>query len=402
MKKNILILVDSLKIGGGSDKVAAILGSELHNKGYNVSFLTLMDDSPKYNFKGSYYTLNERDIYGNDLKRGLNLLKYSPKVKDICEELKIDTIISAGDPANFHAIFSRLFFKNRVQLIITQHMNPDIFKNSPMKYRLIKFFYTYADEIICVSKEIERIFKEDYGFKNTSTIYNMMDIENNLELSLEEVSGRYKEFYKNPDKNFNFINIGRLNRQKGQWFLIRSFRKVVDKHKNARLFILGIGDLKDELEALIHDLHLDRNVFLLGEQENIFPFLKNSDCFILTSLWEGLPMALIEALSMNIPIISTDCKTGPREILSPELDLNKTVNYPYYGNYAILTQPLPNELLFKNLKEVPLLKSEEILVESMIKIIEDKNLRMDYSNGQKIARNFDKEKILSQWNKLLK
>lgn len=113
-------------------------------------------------------------------------------------------------------------------------------------------------------------------------------------------------------------------------------------------------------------------------------------------------MALIEALSMNIPIISTDCKTGPREILSPELDLNKTVNYPYYGNYAILTQPLPNELLFKNLKEVPLLKSEEILVESMIKIIEDKNLRMDYSNGQKIARNFDKEKILSQWNKLLK
>ena len=68
MKNNILIVVDTLKIGGGSDKFAAILGSELHEQGYNISYLALMDGSPKYSFKGDYYTLNESDIYGNNLK----------------------------------------------------------------------------------------------------------------------------------------------------------------------------------------------------------------------------------------------------------------------------------------------------------------------------------------------
>ena len=86
--------------------------------------------------------------------------------------------------------------------------------------------------------------------------------------------------------------------------------------------------------------------FSLDVQENVFPFLKKSDCFIFTSLWEGLPMTLIEALSMNLPIISTDCKTGPREILCPEIDLKKEIQYPYLGEYAVLIQPFPYEMIF--------------------------------------------------------
>lgn len=396
----ILILVDSLKIGGGSDKVAAILGSELHNEGYDVSFLTLSDEYPKYEFKGDYYTLDEKDIYGNNIKRFFKLLKYSSRVKNLCEELEIDTMISAGDPANFHALFSRWLFGNRVNIIISQHMNPEIFLESRIKTNLIKFFYPRADKTVCVSREIERILNKKYDVQNTQTIYNMMDLEKNIKLSLEELPDKYQELFK--AESFNFINVGRLNQQKGHWFLIRIFRKVVDKYANARLFILGEGDLKGKLESLIHELGLNENVFLLGGQENVFPFLKNSDSFILTSLWEGLPMALIEALSLNLPIISTDCKTGPREILCPELHLNEKIDYPYMGEYAILSQPLPNETIFNTLNEVPLNKSEETLVNSMLQIIEDEKLRKKYSKGQLIASNFDKEKILTKWSRLLK
>ncbi|MBP1945334.1 glycosyltransferase [Methanobacterium petrolearium] len=406
MAKKILILVESLKVGGGSERFAAILGSELHDQGFEVSYLTLMDEDPKFEFKGDYYTLNMGYIYVNSLKRAFDLLRYSPKIKRICEDLDIDTIISVSEMANFYAVLSCRLFGNNVRLIISQHINPEIFLDDPLKNRLIKFFYPQADEIICVSKEIEKVLNESYHLKNTSTIYNMMDIAQNHKLSENEVPDDCKHFFKgNNDKYFTFINVGRLKCQKGQWFLIRSFRKVVDKHQNARLFILGKGDLKVDLrknlEGLIDDLDLNENVFLLGEQENVFPFLKKSDCFILSSLWEGFGLVLVEALSMDLPIISTDCKVGPREVLSPELDLDKDVDYPYFGKHAILTQNFPNQLLFKNLEQVPLNESEKMLSDLMIRIIEDSSLRKTYSHGSGRAEDFSNKKIIKDWDEIL-
>jgi glycosyltransferase involved in cell wall biosynthesis len=402
MNMKILILVDSLKIGGGSDKFAAILGSELHDEGYDVSFLTLSDEDPKYEFKGDYYTLNEKDIYGNNIKRFFKLLKYSPRVKKLCEELEIDAIISAGDPANFHALLSRYFFGNETRIIISQHMSPDIFLESSIKSNLIKFFYPRADKTVCVSKEIEKILNEKYDVGNTLTIYNMMDIEENIKLSPEELPSEYKEIVVgHGEDHLNFINIGRLDRQKGQWFLIRSFKKVVDNFENARLFIIGEGDLKHDLEYLINELNLENNVFLLGNVENVFPFLGNCDCFVFTSLWEGFGLVLVEALSVNLPTISTDCKTGPREILCPELDLDTEIEYPYYGNSGILIQTPPNKFLLNNIDEVPLIKEEDVLADLMTKIIEDEEVQNKYSNGLLQAENFDVKKIMAQWNELL-
>ncbi len=398
--KKILILVDSLKIGGGSDKFAAVLGSELNDQGYHVSYLTLNDDDPKYNFKGDYYTLKINNIYGNNLKRGFDLLRYPLKIKRICEDLDIDTLISAGDPSNFHALFSKWLFGNKVHIIISQHMNPEIFLDSPLKFRLIKFFFPRSDEIVCVSKQIERIFNEKYGVENTTTIYNMMNIQENIKLSAEELSDDFKELF-NEKGYFNFINIGRLDRQKGHWFLIRSFRSVVDKYSNARLFILGEGSLRGRLEKLITDLDLGSNVFLLGEQENVFPFLKNCDCFIFSSLWEGLPLTLIEALSMDLPIISTDCKTGSREILCPELDLDEVVDYPYFGKHAILTKTFTNHLIFSKIHEAPLDYSEEMLAYLMKKMIDDSDIRKTYSNGNLRAEFFSNEKIIREWDEIL-
>ena len=403
MKNKILIMVDSLKIGGGSDKVAAILGSELHDKGYDVSFLTLSDENPKYEFKGNYYTLDEKDIYGNNIKRFFKLLQYSPRVKSLCDQLEIDIIISAGDPANFHALFSRYFFGNRVKIIISQHVTPEIFLGSFIKTNLIKFFYPRADKVVCVSKEIEKILNEKYGVQNTHTIYDMMDIQENIERSQEKLPKEYKGLIEKHDTgHFNFINVGRLDQQKGQWFLIRSFRKVVDKYDDARLFIIGEGDLQEKLEGLIRQLDLEENVFLLGSQENVFPFLVNCDCFVFSSLWEGFGLVLVESLSINLPTISTDCKTGPREILCPEVDLDTEIEYPYEGDYGILIQNFPNELLLKNVDEVPLIRSEEMLADLMIKILEDENLRKKYSNGLMLTRNFDVKKIMAKWNELLR
>jgi len=412
----ILILVESLKVGGGSERFAAILGTELYNQGYDVSYLTLMDENPKFKFSGDYHTLNEGYIYGNPLKRGIDLFRYAPRIKKICEDLEIETIIAVSEVSNFHAVLSRWLFGNKVSIILSQHMNPEIFLNSPSKFRLIKLFYPRADKVVCVSKEVERILNDTYGISNTLTIYNMIDMEKNIQSSLEELPEDYNELFKGKihefegkihengkieEETFNFINVGRLTRQKGHWFLIRSFRQVVNEYPNARLFILGEGNLREKLEDLILELDLSENVFLLGDQENVFPFLANSDCFVFSSLWEGLPLSLIEALTVNLPVISADCKTGPREVLCPEFDFNKTVNYPYLGGHAILTKPFPNELLFKNLEESPLNESEKMLSELMIKIIKDPDFKEKYSNTRELANNFSYQKIIKEWDDLL-
>ncbi|NLJ39336.1 MAG: glycosyltransferase family 4 protein [Candidatus Atribacteria bacterium] len=405
MKTKILILVESLKVGGGSERFAATLGSKLYDKGYNISYLTLMDENPKYQFKGDYHTLNEGYIYGNIFRRTSDLFRYAPKITRLCKKLDIEIVISISEVANFHVVLSRWLYGNNVKIIISQHINPEIFLKSRLKFALIKFFYPRSDKTVCVSREIERILNEEYDIRNTQTIYNMMDIKENIKLSREELPEEYQELfegYKTGTENFNFINLGRLTRQKGQWFLIRSFRRVVDLHPHVKLFILGDGVLRSKLEELINKLELNENVYLLGEQENIFPFLKNSDCFVLSSLWEGLPLVLIEALSMNLPIISADCKTGPWEILCSNTDLDKELGYPIYCEYGILNRPFDSKFVFKTLKEEPLDESETMLSDLMMKLIDDKDLRDKYSNGRELSRNFDEEEIIKVWEELLK
>lgn len=402
MKKNILILAESLKVGGGSERFAATLGTKLYEKGYHISYLTLMDEKPKYQFKGDYYTLKEGYIYGNIFKRTFDLFRYAPKITKICRELEIDTIISVSEVANFHAVLSRCLFGNHVPIIISQHMNPEIFLDSNLKTSLIKFFYPRADKTVCVSKEVERILNEKYNIKNTLTIYNMMDIESNIKLSLKDLPIECEEFIKNDDENFNFMNMGRLTRQKGQWFIIRSFRRVVDHNSSAKLFILGEGVLRKDLEELINKLQLMDNVHLLGEQKNIFPLLKYSDCFILSSLWEGLPLVLIEALSMDLPVISTDCKTGPREILCSNMDLTEELTYPHPCEYGVLNKPFDNKLVFNDLEEEPLDESEIMISDLMIKMIEDPEFKQKYSDGSRRSDSFDTDIIIKKWQTLLK
>lgn len=111
-------------------------------------------------------------------------------------------------------------------------------------------------------------------------------------------------------------------------------------------------------------------------------------------------MVLVEALSINIPVISTDCKTGPREVLS-ELDLFEEIEYPYYGEYGILTQPINNKLIFEDLKDVPLNKSELMLAKLMMIMIENPSLREKYSNGIDRAYDFDQKKIINYWKKII-
>ena len=127
-----------------------------------------------------------------------------------------------------------------------------------------------------------------------------------------------KKFDKTLDPKFaknNIILIGRLTKQKNFGLFINAFAKIVKKYPNLKANILGDGELKNDLNKLINNLGLSKNVILLGHKENVLKYLFNSKIFILSSLWEDPGFVLIEAATLNKFIISSNCSNGPKEFL---------------------------------------------------------------------------------------
>ena len=116
-------------------------------------------------------------------------------------------------------------------------------------------------------------------------------------------------------KNNFILGVGRLTKQKNFTFLIRSFIEIVKKYNNLKLVIVGDGEDRKHLKKMIKKNNLESKVFLLGYQKNVFKFLKNCKCFVLSSLWEDPGFVSVEAGYCNIPVISSNCENGPKEML---------------------------------------------------------------------------------------
>ncbi|MFF2287831.1 CDP-glycerol glycerophosphotransferase family protein [Peribacillus butanolivorans] len=128
-------------------------------------------------------------------------------------------------------------------------------------------------------------------------------------LIVQEVHGLEvnDHFVPYPNKNdYNFVNMGRLSPEKGQDNLIRAFASFHEKHKNSKLYILGQGVLREDLQAIIDELDLNHSIHLLGQLENPFSFMEKCDCFVLSSHYEGQPMVLLEAMTLGMKIMATD------------------------------------------------------------------------------------------------
>ncbi len=354
--------------------------------------------------KGKIILFNEKSKH--PLFWPFKILRRTYKILKIIRGFRPDIVITHHDDANISIIptllIYKIFLKNvNIKFYAFIHAGTEQYNTKNFYTKLVEFiiknFYKYFDRVYTVSLGNKELLKKHFKLHNLDVFYLPIDVNKYQQLSNEPLEEKYKHIFKD---SFVFINIGRLTEQKGQWFLIRAFKKVAEKYPNAKLIILGDGELRTKLQELINKLNLQKNVYLLGMQKNPFKFLKHSDCFIFSSLWESWGQVLIEALSLNLPIISTDCKTGPREILCPELDINDKIDYPYYGKYGILTKPFPREYIWKSLDEKPLIEEEKMLAELMIKMIEDEGLRKKYSNGLERAEDFDVEKIIKEWEKL--
>lgn len=388
-EENVAFLIHALSTGG-AERVMSYIAEGYNSK--NKYLIVYHREKQEYDFDGKIISLDIKPAT-SIIGKCLNYIKRIHKLKKIKKELNIQKTISMLDSPNVINILSRE--NDKIVISLRNHKSKE-FKGIKQKIynSFIKFIYNKADKIISISEGV----KED-AIKNLrlnpnimEVIYNPINIEKIEENKKIELDDIYKDEF---EKNNIIITSGRLTYQKGQWHLIRAFKRVSIKHPNIKLAILGKGELESELTSLINKLELNDKVILLGYQSNPFKYIYNSKMFVLTSLFEGFGNVILESMACGIPVISTDCKSGPQEIISEHYDINKKVNDISYEKYGVLVPEFNGKI---NFTDSELSKEEILLANSIIKLIEDDNLTNKYRyNGIKRAENFNMSEIIKKW-----
>jgi glycosyltransferase involved in cell wall biosynthesis len=309
-KKKVVFFTPTIE--GGVGRVITNLINGLIDEGLNIELLVVNDKGIKkdeINPKCKIINFHKTKTIQAFLPLGLYLRREKPAV-----------LVSFIFHANIISIFAKIIFNSSVKLIVCEHISLrealqtiGWCKRIVLKF-LIKNFYIRSDYVITVSQEsasqIEKMIHQKYK-KKIITIYNPIINQKIFEMASQPVN---HPLFKNKRDYKIILGAGRLTSQKDFTTLIKAFYHV-KKQINSKLVILGEGEEKFALENLIREMNLQNDVILFGFVENPYPYYKNADVFVLSSRFEGLPTVLIEAMALSVPVVSTDCPTGPREIL---------------------------------------------------------------------------------------
>ncbi len=297
---------------GGVEKTNLRLSRIFKDLNFDISFLFLDLKSP---FLKEILSLNIELVKINR-KRTLytmfDIIKFLNR-----ESYKYKYVIAIGcqNFANIVLVSGKVFLERNIRIILTERSFPEVALNRTLKTRAIKIlmrmFYKYADVVVANSEATANFLREKVN-KNTYCIYNPTIIS--LDSLKEQVQKLVNhEWFIKKEKPI-VIGVGRLTKEKDFETLIKAFA-LVKKEIDARLVILGEGEERAKLEKLVKKLGLQNSVWMPGFVNNPYKYIAKADVFVLSSLYEGLPNVLIEAIAVGTPVISTDCLSGPREIL---------------------------------------------------------------------------------------
>ncbi len=373
VKKKIAIFITSLRAGGAERIVSYLI-----NEGYDSYefHLILLHDDIEYLLPSSE-NIKIVKLKGGATANYLNIIKIpwlAKRLKRYLVHNDIQVVLSLLNRPNLICCYvKRSGWRGR--LIISERADTISYYRS-LKFGfvmlwLVKLLYNYSDIVISISIGISRSL-EQLGIRKSVVIYNPIYVSS------------YVGAVKAKNNLFTFINIARLEPQKNHTLLLQAFAKL--DCDNCRLLIVGKGSLLKELTELAVSLKIAHKVNFTGFQSDTVSLLNNSDCFVLTSNFEGFGNVILEALNCGLPIISTDCPYGPREILAPSTDTGTLIkNQIELAKYGVLT-PVANVTH---------------LVGAMRKIIDDSNLRNAYRDRAKVrASEFNIKNISHQYFEL--
>jgi glycosyltransferase involved in cell wall biosynthesis len=389
MNKTIVLLVSNLK-GGGAQRVVSNL-SKILSADYRL-FICLHDVRDlSYPFHGKLIDLQIPPA-NNWLSKIVNFIKRIIKFKKIRHKINPDYVLSFMESSNFVNLLSGRVGKSIISVRNYKSKQGKGFTGITFNL-LMKLIYNRSSKIVAASQGIKEDLIHTYQLDQSkiSVIYNPVDLLYIREMSAAPLEKDYEYIFNHPV----VITSGKMMKQKGQWHLIRAFSMVKRNLPDVKLVILGDGFLRSHLVSLIQSLGLKDDIKLLGFQENPFKFVYRASIFVLPSLYEGFPNVLLEAMACGVPVIASDCRSGPREILAPETDYSMQTDAIEFAKYGVLVPVCNGEL---SPASIALTKEEEYLAESIIKLYNNQSQCMLYKQLVKERINdFNLQQIAMQW-----
>ncbi len=252
------------------------------------------------------------------------LLSFGLRLRAIVRERGLTTLVSNGYGLNQMVLLARTVGLMRgVQVVVAEHSTLSVdlqnhFRSGMARTAVLvltRWLYRHADAIVGVSDGVSRDLEATLGFPHGSvtTIYNPVDADRITEAIDEPVAVHLKADFSGLTRPV-VITTGRLALEKAQHDLLDAFAMLSESQRGS-LVILGDGPLRQQLERQAQDLGIAERVWMPGFVDNPWWFMARSDVFVLSSHWEGFGLVLVEALVCGVPVASTDCPSGPREIL---------------------------------------------------------------------------------------
>ena len=304
-RKRVLFLMPSL-VGGGAERMMVMLLQHLDRSRFELH-LALIEAV------GPYLKDVPGDVLVHDLKA--RRVRYAfPGIIRLVRKLRPQVVHSPIFEVNIASILCRRFYPARTKILIREDISTSV-QNLQLgrSHRVWSFAYRLygkADKVICVADYVLDDLAENFGVPRSKLvrIYNLIDVSKTRVLAA--ASG-------NPysGNGPHLVAAGRLSKQKGFDILLQGMVLVRKVFPNCQLTILGEGQLRPELIAQRESLSLNEAVILAGFQSNPFPYFKHAHLFVLSSRYEGLPLALLEAIAAGAPVVASDCPGGVREML---------------------------------------------------------------------------------------
>lgn len=342
----ICIIVGSLT-GGGAERFASILASNLSNHN-DIKLVTFKKNNIEYPLSKTVTRENlDISINYSGIKKFYSFIKNN----------NYDIFIGIDLLPNILLSSVKLWNKN-IKVIISERNAPKQTKLNIVWKILRYFLYEHADRIVFQTDGAKNAYKKRIAAKG-QVIFNPL---------------RKDIPFRNNNIQKEIISVGRLNLQKNYELLLYAFRDIYKDYPNYKLRIFGQGAEEENLKKLCKKLGIESRVLFEGYKKDVNECMKNSEIFVMTSKYEGMPNALIEAMAMGFPVISSDCPSGgPRSLI----------------------QDHENGLLFEN-------DNLGSLIFCLREVLDSPELRKKLSeNSIKIREKLDENLIIKRWQELI-
>lgn len=372
--KEKLLLISPMLHQGGFERVC-ITTARLLKPYYDVSIVIFDDADIAFDIRGLSIINIHLGVRNGKLAKITNLMRRAVRVRKLKQRMKPVIAYSFGPSANMVNALSKT---SLTSVFLGLRGYQDVADDPKMKLYVRK-----ADRIICCSKEIEAIVQEKYGYLQTATLYNPYDAEGITELSKEKVTDLPWKM-EDEDRPRILIGVGRDDPIKGFWHLIKAFYLVQKEIPQMRLIIMGDGSF-EQAKSLVSELQLEQKVYFPGVRKNPYKYLAASEMFLLSSYTEGFPNVLVEAMILGRPLISTDCRTGPAEILD-------------HGKYGILVPDMGDT---EDYSGDTISEKETCFAEKIVEVLKDSERQKELSElERKRAGEFDYDSYVDNLLKL--